>query len=148
MTIGTLDGANVEIRERVGAENFLLFGMTAEEAEAHRGIAGHAAKSVADDPRLARAINDIRNGVFSPDDPARFHSIINNLTGSDYFLVCSDFSDYWRVQRRADRIYRDRTAWTRMTALNTARSGWFSSDRAVRDYMARIWDVEAVSVDE
>ena len=148
MTIGTLDGANVEIRERVGAENFLLFGMTAEEAEAHRGIAGHAAKSVADDPRLARAINDIRNGVFSPDDPARFHSIINNLTGSDYFLVCSDFSDYWRVQRRADRIYRDRAAWTRMTALNTARSGWFSSDRAVRDYMARIWDVEAVSVDE
>ncbi len=139
LTIGTLDGANVEIRERVGAENFIMFGMDADEAEKRRGVHNHAAKAVAECPRLARAIDDIRNGVFSPDAPDRFRRIADDLTSADYFLVSSDFADYWRAQREADVLYRDDRNWSRMAALNTARTGWFSSDRAVRSYMKQIW---------
>jgi starch phosphorylase len=139
-TIGTLDGANVEIRERVGAENFFLFGMTAEEAAARRLVPGHAAKAVAAEPRLAAALGAVRGGVFSPEEPGRYAHIVDNLTDHDYFLVASDFTDYWRAQREVDVAYRDRDAWTRMAALNTARSGWFSSDRTIRGYLADIWD--------
>jgi starch phosphorylase len=81
----------------------------------------------------------VRNGVFSPEEPGRYAHIVDNLTDHDYFLVASDFTDYWRAQREVDAAYRDRDAWTRMAALNTARSGWFSSDRTIRGYMADIW---------
>ena len=143
LTIGTLDGANVEIRERVGAENFILFGMNADEAEARRQTHHHAAEAVADCPRLARAINDIRKGVFSSDAPDRFHRMSDDLTNADYFLVSSDFADYWRAQREADSLYRDEQNWSRMAALNTARTGWFSSDRAIRSYMDQIWSTKS-----
>ena len=139
LTVGTLDGANVEIRDHVGAENFFLFGMTAEEVVARRAIEGHAGKAIAADPRLAAALDAIHQGAFSSDDPGRFHDITGNLRGPDYFLVCSDFTDYWRAQREVDAAYRDQGRWTRMAALNTARSGWFSSDRTIRGYMADIW---------
>jgi starch phosphorylase len=139
LTVGTLDGANVEIRDHVGAENFFLFGMTAEEVVAQRAVPDHAARAIAADPRLSAALDAIHTGVFSADDPARFHDISGNLRGPDYFLVCSDFSDYWRAQREADAAFRDAAHWTRMSALNTARSGWFSSDRTIRGYMADIW---------
>ncbi len=143
LTIGTLDGANVEIRERVGAENFILFGMNAAEAEERRLIHRHAEQAIADCPRLARAIDDIRNGVFSPEAPDRFQRITNDLTNADYFLVASDFADYWQAQRRADTLYLDLENWARMAALNTARTGWFSSDRAVLGYMNEIWDTKS-----
>ena len=140
LTIGTLDGANVEIREHVGEENFFLFGMTAEEVMARRQVEGHAWQAISSDPRLARAIDALRNGTFSGGDHDRFRGIADNIAGPDYFLVASDFSDYWRVSREVDRAYRDAGHWARMAALNTARSGWFSSDRTIRGYASQIWD--------
>lgn len=144
LTIGTLDGANVEIRERVGADNFFLFGMTAEEVMERRKVADHAARAVAADKRLARAIEAVRTGVFSPTEKDRYAGIVANLTGPDYFLVSSDFTDFWRSQREVDATYSDPARWSRMAALNTARSGWFSSDRTIRGYMADIWDAESL----
>jgi len=139
LTIGTLDGANVEIRDHVGAENFFLFGMTAPEVVARRATPDHAAHAIEAEPRLRAALDAIHEGAFSMGDPARYHDITGNLRGPDYFLVCSDFGDYWRAQRLADDAYRDPARWTAMAALNTARSGWFSSDRTIRGYMADIW---------
>ena len=146
LTVGTLDGANVEIREHVGADNFFLFGMTAEEVVARRNIHQHAARAVAADAHLARALRDIEAGVFSPDDRSRFRSIVENVTGADYFLVASDFSDYWRAQREADALYRDPAQWAQKAALNTARTGWFSSDRTIASYMETIWDAQPVDM--
>ncbi|MBF9036428.1 glycogen/starch/alpha-glucan family phosphorylase [Rhodobacterales bacterium HKCCE2091] len=143
-TIGTLDGANVEIRDRVGAENFFLFGMTADEVVARRELDGHAAKAIAADPRLKRAVALIRDGGFSPGEPDRYAHIAANVSGHDYFLVASDFTDYWRAQREADAAFADQTGWRRMAALNTARSGWFSSDRTIRGYMHDIWGAKAL----
>ena len=139
LTIGTLDGANVEIRERVGAENFFLFGMTAEEVVARRAIEGHAAEAIAADARLAAALEAVRSGVFSPEDPGRYHNIAENVSGADYFLVASDFTAYWNAQRDVDAAFRDAARWHRMAARNIARSGWFSSDRTIRGYLADIW---------
>ncbi|MCG6902326.1 MAG: glycogen/starch/alpha-glucan phosphorylase [Rhodobacter sp.] len=139
LTIGTLDGANVEIREQVGAENFYLFGMTADQVVARRSVPGHAVKAVAAEPRLAAALKAIRSGVFSPEEPGRYAGIVSNVGGDDYFLVASDFADYWRAQRDVDAAFTDQQAWARMAALNTARSGWFSSDRTIRGYLADVW---------
>jgi len=144
LTVGTLDGANVEIRDHVGAENFFLFGMTAPEVVARREIHDHAQQAIDADPRLAAALDAIQQGAFSTDDPGRYHDITGNLRGPDYFLVCSDFSDYWRAQRDVDAAYLDTGHWTRMAALNTARSGWFSSDRTIRGYMADVWGATSI----
>ncbi|GAA5066484.1 glycogen/starch/alpha-glucan phosphorylase [Roseibacterium beibuensis] len=144
LTIGTLDGANVEIRERVGEENFFLFGMTADEVVARRKIKDHAAKAIAVDPRLAAALAAVRDGTFCAEEPDRYAHIVQNLSGPDYFLVSSDFTDYWRAQREVDAAYRDADGWTRMAARNTVRSGWFSSDRTIRGYMADVWGAEPV----
>ena len=89
--------------------------------------------------RLARALDAIRSGVFSPDEPDRYAHIAENLAGPDYFLVSSDFTDYWRASREADAAFADPATWTRKAALNTARSGWFSSDRTIQGYMQDIW---------
>ncbi|MGS4944093.1 glycogen/starch/alpha-glucan phosphorylase [Meridianimarinicoccus sp. RP-17] len=145
-TIGTLDGANVEIREHVGAENFFLFGMTAPEVIERRTIDDHAAQAISDDPRLARALDAIRGDVFSRGDAGRHAGVADNLAGHDYFCVCSDFTDYWRAQRAVDAAYGDRSAWGHMAALNTARSGWFSSDRSMRGYLADIWGAKPAIV--
>jgi starch phosphorylase len=145
LTIGTLDGANVEIRELVGAENFFLFGMTAAEVVARRAVDGHAAKAIAADPRLGAALATLRDGTFSPQNPGLFAGIAEDLSRKDYFLVCSDFTDYWRAQREVDAAFADSREWMRRAALNTARSGWFSSDRAIRGYMTDIWNAQAVA---
>ena len=142
LTIGTLDGANVEIRDHVGADNFFLFGMTAAEVVARRDVDGHAAQAVENDPRLARALDALRNGTFAGGDHDRFRGIADNVAGPDYFLVASDFTDYWRASREADQAFRDPARWMRMAALNTARSGWFSSDRTIRGYVADIWNAQ------
>jgi starch phosphorylase len=144
LTIGTLDGANVEIRERVGAENFFLFGMTAEEVVARRQVPDHAAQAIAASPRLAQALEQIDSGLFSDGDTERYAALTGNLRHHDFFVVCSDFDAYWDAQRRVDAAYRDREGWMRAAALNTARSGWFSSDRTIRGYMAEVWDVPAL----
>ncbi|WP_417279034.1 glycogen/starch/alpha-glucan phosphorylase [Celeribacter sp.] len=143
-TIGTLDGANVEIRDHVGEENFFLFGMLADEVMQRRMIHDHAQQAIHADPRLGRALQALRDGTFSPEDPGRYTHIADNLTWSDYFLVCSDFTDYWRAQREVDKAYLDPKSWAKMAALNTARSGWFSSDRTIRGYMCDIWGAESL----
>jgi starch phosphorylase len=139
MTVGTLDGANVEIREHVGAENFFLFGLTADEVVARRAEPGHAARAIAADPQLARALEALKDGTFADGDRDRWSAIVANLTGPDYFLVCSDFTDYWRAQREVDAAYREPDDWMRRAALNVARSGWFSSDRTIRGYLRDVW---------
>ena len=144
-TLGTLDGANVEIREHVGPENFFLFGMTAEEVFARRQVEGHAAKAVDADPRLARALDALRNGTFGDGDHDRFRGIADNIHGPDYFLVASDFTDYWRANREVEAAFEDRAGWAKMAARNTARSGWFSSDRTISGYARDIWSAESVN---
>ncbi len=144
LTIGTLDGANVEIRERVGKENFLLFGMTADEVDTRRAMSDHAAKAISASPRLAAALEAVKSGVFSSDDPDRYRGIVDNVSGPDYFLVASDFDDYWRAQRDADLLFADKATWNRKAALNTSRSGWFSSDRTIESYNRDIWSLTSL----
>ncbi len=144
LTIGTLDGANVEIREQVGADNFFLFGMLADEVMQRRMMHDHAQQAIHADPRLARALDALRSGRFNPEDPGRYTHIADNLTWSDYFLVCSDFTDYWRAQREVDQVYTEPQTWAKMAALNVARSGWFSSDRTIRGYMCDIWGAKSL----
>ena len=143
-TIGTLDGANVEIREHVGAENFFLFGLTAEEAQAKRGEHGYARRTIEASPRLSRALGQIGAGVFSGGDVHRYGDVLHNLYEHDYFLVSCDFDSYFETQRRVDAVYRDVGQWTRMAAANTARMGWFSSDRTIRGYARDIWGAAPV----
>ena len=144
LTLGTLDGANVEIREHVGAENFFLFGMTAEEVVARRQVADHAGKAIAAEPRLARALATLTDGTFSSGDRELFKGIADNISGADYFLVASDFMSYWDASREVDATFAHPARWARMAAANTALSGWFSSDRTIRSYMSQVWDIQPV----
>ena len=118
--------------------------MTAPEVVARRAVPEHARKAIDASPLLAAAIDDIGRGVFSPGDPDRYHDIVENLRWSDYFLVCSDFAAYYDMQREVDAVYNDQDRWIRMAALNTARTGWFSSDRTIRGYMNDVWSAHSV----
>jgi len=144
-TIGTLDGANVEIRDCVGAENFFLFGMTASEVVARRRLPDHASLAIADSPLLQDVLQLLAEGRFSPEDPDRYHGIVDRMWHHDYFLVASDFDAYVAAQRRVDAAWRDRDAWMRMAARNTSRVGFFSSDRTIRGYMRDIWGAAPVT---
>jgi starch phosphorylase len=145
ITIGTLDGANIEIREHVGADNVVIFGMTAAEVAARREMQFVGAEAVAASPRLAAVIESLANGEFSPDDRGRYLPIVEALTAYDRFMVAADFDAYWRAQRDVDRLWRSEGDWWRTAILNTARMGWFSSDRAIRDYAREIWNVPVSS---
>jgi starch phosphorylase len=141
LTIGTLDGANIEILERVGPENIFIFGLTAQQAEEHRrqGLSGR--ETIAASPALAAVLEAIGSGVFSHDDPQRYHELIDILTDHDHFLVTADFDAYVATQQRVASRWHNRSAWWRSSVLNTARMGWFSSDRAIREYAEDIWNV-------
>ncbi len=141
LTIGTLDGANVEMRERVGPENIFIFGLTAEEVARRRLGGVLPAGAIEASPRLRRAFDLIESGHFSPDDPGRFRPLLDDLTRFDHFLVTADFDAYDAAQAGVEVAYADRPGWWRRAALNTARLGWFSSDRTVRDYAREIWRV-------
>ncbi len=143
LTIGTLDGANVEIRERVGAENFFLFGMTADEVIIRRKNVNHAREAIEHSQALKDVLQMVAEGRFSPDQPDRYHGLVDRTWNSDYFLVSADFADYQRAQAEVDDAYADRDRWARMAAINTARMGFFSSDRAIRGYMDDIWDAKS-----
>ncbi|HSQ54751.1 MAG TPA: glycogen/starch/alpha-glucan phosphorylase, partial [Gemmata sp.] len=144
LTIGTLDGANVEIRERVGAENFFLFGLTAEQVEA-RWKAGYTpATELAANAELRRVLAAIADGMFSPGDRSMFRALVDNLVLHDPFLVLADFAAYLECQDRVNASYADREAWTKKSILNVARMGWFSSDRSIREYCDEIWHVQAI----
>ena len=144
-TIGTLDGANVEIRDHVGAENFFLFGLTAAEANAKRSDHGYSRRAIEASPKLSRVLGQIAAGVFSNGDRYRYSDILHNLYEHDYFLVSCDFDEYFAKQREVDSVYQDTARWTRMAAANTAGMGWFSSDRTIRGYAKDIWDAKSVS---
>lgn len=141
LTIGTLDGANVEIRDHVGDDNIFIFGLTADQVGDLRKN-GYTPRNVIDrTPALAEALKQIHSGVFSPDDVNRYRNLVQNLYDSDWFLVTADFDDYYATQRKVDTVWRDQAEWNRMAILNTARVGWFSSDRTIRQYGAEIWGV-------
>lgn len=142
LTIGTLDGANVEIAEAVGADNIFIFGLTADEVAARFAARHDPAACIAAEPRLAEALEQIAGGVFSPDDPHRYAGLVDSLRSSDWFMVTADFTAYCEAQSRVEAAWRDRDAWTRSAVLNTANMGRFSSDRTIRGYARDIWDAE------
>jgi starch phosphorylase len=139
LTIGTLDGANVEIRDRVGHDNMFIFGLTAEGVEEKRRQGYKPREIVEGNPRLKAALAAIRSGAFSPDQPDRFAPLVNNLYESDYFMNTVDFEAYCAAQAAAVQAYRDSARWWRSAVLNTARVGWFSSDRTIREYDEKVW---------
>jgi starch phosphorylase len=146
LTIGTLDGANVEIREEAGAENFFLFGLTAEEVARVKASGYRPQNWVAGDPELAGAVRLIESGHFSRGDAEVFQPLVENLTRHDPFLVLADYAGYVACQEEVSAAWGDAERWTRMSILNTARSGKFSSDRAIREYCDEIWHVAPVTV--
>jgi starch phosphorylase len=146
LTIATLDGANVEIRERVGADNIFIFGLTTEEVAARRREDPAGAVAIAASPRLAEVLAQLESGLFSPDDRDRYRGLVGALREHDHFVVCADFESYSRTQTAVRRLWRDPDAWWRMATLNVARMGWFSSDRAIREYADDIWRVPVLPV--
>jgi starch phosphorylase len=146
LTIGTLDGANVEMREEAGPENFFLFGLNVDEVHELKARGYHPRSYVEGNPELAKAISTIADGVFSHGDTGVFAPLVSNLVDHDPFLVLADYADYIRCQGEVDRTWHDQQAWTRMSILNSARSGKFSSDRSIAEYCDEIWNVAPVSI--
>ena len=146
LTIGTLDGANVEMREEAGPENFFLFGLNVNEVQEllHKGY--HPRDYIDGNPELAAAIALISDGRFSHGDTEVFAPLVSNLVDHDPFLVLADYADYIRCQQEVDRTWHDPQAWARMSILNSARSGKFSSDRSIAEYCDEIWNVHPVTI--
>ena len=145
LTVGTLDGANIEIGEAVGRENIFIFGLTAEEVAAGRAEGHRPEQCIAADPVLAEVLEQIDSGLFSPDEPSRHAALVDNLRRHDWFMVTADFAPYLEIQRRIDAAWGERDDWNRRAVLNTARMGWFSSDRTIRGYARDIWDATPAS---
>jgi starch phosphorylase len=139
LTIGTFDGANIEIRERVGCENIFIFGLRAAEVAERRGNGTDTADIIAASPPLAQAIDAIASGVFSPGDPQRFDRLTHALRRTDDYMVTADFADFFATQRRIDALYRQKEPWAKACIMNIAGMGWFSSDRAIHTYAKEIW---------
>jgi starch phosphorylase len=146
VTVGTLDGANIEIRERVGADNFFLFGLNADEVFALKERGYNPMDIYHENGELKGVIDSIVSGQFSDGDPELFRPVIDSLLYQDEYLLLADYQSYLAVQGQAAAAYRDRDVWTRMSILNTARCGYFSSDRSMRQYCKEIWSVEPVPV--
>ncbi len=141
LTIGTLDGANIEIKDRVGDDNIFIFGMTADEVEAKRAN-GYDPRNVIDGSNeLRQAVSAVASGVFSPDDKTRYAGLMGGLYDGDWFMLAADFDSYATAQRAVDTRWNDRDAWVASTVRNVARVGWFSSDRTIREYAREIWTV-------
>jgi glycogen phosphorylase len=146
LTIGTLDGANVEIRDEVGADNFFLFGLTVAEVERIKREGYRPADYIGRNDELKAVLELIAGGHFSHGDTEVFHPLVESLTYHDPFLVLADYGAYVDCQDRVNAAWQDTEAWTRMSILNTARSGKFSSDRAIAEYCDDIWNVGPVTV--
>ena len=139
LTVGTLDGANVEIRERVGAENFFLFGMTVDEVEKKYTEGYNPASYYEADPRLKQAIDMVADGTFSNGDRNAYSPLVADWLTKDWFMTLADFSAYMGIQSEIEALYADELEWNRKAVLNVANSGYFSSDRSMEDYLERIW---------
>ena len=147
LTIGTLDGANVEIRDAVGPENFFLFGLTAEEV-AKRKADGYSPRVIYEaNPALREAIDMIGSGFFSNGDRELFRPLVESLVNHDDYMLLADYQSYVDCQQRVSEAYRDQKNWTRMSILNSARVGRFSSDRSIREYCRDIWNVTPLSIE-
>ena len=147
VTTGTLDGANIEIREHVGEENFFLFGLTTSEVMALKQQGYRPLDFYYNNPQLKAVIDSIAQGAFSAGDTELFRPIVDALLYHDEYLVCADYQSYIDCQAAAAAAYEDQEQWTRMSILNTARCGFFSSDRAMRQYSGDIWGVEPLTVE-
>jgi starch phosphorylase len=148
LTIGTLDGANVEMQEEVGAENIFIFGLTADEVTDLKSRGYRPRDYYERDPELKLVIDMIAGGAFSPQQRDLFAPLVESLMNSDHYLLFADYASYVACQVRVAELYRDQDAWTRMAILNTARMGKFSSDRSIAEYAADIWNAKPVLVDE
>ena len=146
LTIGTFDGANIEILEEVGEENFFLFGLKTEEIAAVKAQGYRPSEFYDNNPELREVIDLVRKGFFSRGDADLFRSLIDTLVWSDPFMVMADFQFYSECQARVNENYKDQDSWTRKSILNTARSGRFSSDRTIREYCREIWRVQSVPI--
>jgi starch phosphorylase len=146
VTIGTLDGANVEIRERVGEDNFFLFGHTTEQVAELDRLGYHPMSWIEQDPMVRDVLSLIGSGHFSDGDRDLFHPLLASLTSHDPFKVMADLADYRRAQEEADRAWMDRPRWAGMSLANTMGCGFFSSDRSIQEYAERIWKVESLPV--
>jgi starch phosphorylase len=146
LTIGTLDGANVEIREEVGAENFFLFGLTAEQVQELKSRGYRPLDHYEQNAELRDVLDFIASGALAGGDTSLFRSLVENLLGSDPFLVLADYQAYVACQEQVSQLWRDEQAWARKSILNAARMGKFSSDRSIRDYCRQIWNVTPVSI--
>jgi starch phosphorylase len=146
LTIGTLDGANIEIRDEVGADNFFLFGLSTPEVYALKAGGYRPMDFYESNPQLRDVIDLIRSGFFSRGDADLFRPLIDGLLHHDPYMLMADFQSYVDCQARVSEVYRDPDRWTRMSILNTARSGKFSSDRTIREYCGEIWRVNSVPI--
>jgi starch phosphorylase len=146
LTIGTLDGANVEIREEVGAENFFLFGLTAEQVHELKAKGYDPKKYYDSDPELREAIDQISSGFFSGGDRNLFKPIVDSLLYGDPYLLFADYRSYLESQGQVSLVYKDQAKWTRMSILNVARMGKFSSDRSIKEYCDKIWEARPLPV--
>jgi starch phosphorylase len=139
LTLGTLDGANIEIRDHVGAENLFIFGLTAAEVAARRALGLDMTEEITRSPALAEVLAALADGQFSPDDRHRYKGLVQALRHHDFFMVCADFDAYCASQRDVAALWRDVPAWWQRAVLNTAGMGWFSSDRTILEYAREIW---------
>jgi starch phosphorylase len=146
LTIGTQDGANIEIRREVGAENFFMFGLTAPEVDRLRAQGYRPAAFYESNSELRQVIDLIREGFFSRGDPAMFRPIVDGLLNWDTYMLLADFQSYADCQAHVGRAYEDGRHWSRMSILNVARSGVFSSDRTIQEYADEIWRVPRVPI--
>ena len=144
LTIGTLDGANIEIREKAGAENFFLFGLDAQQVQATRAQYDPN-RMIAEDKDIRRVMEMLEGGRFNASEPGIFDILIAGLRNSyDQWLTIADFRSYIDAQRRVNDQYQDQQLWNRKSIINSATSGWFSSDRTIGQYAEEIWDVRPV----
>ncbi|MBD8064131.1 glycogen/starch/alpha-glucan phosphorylase [Devosia sp. PTR5] len=141
ITIGTMDGANVEMHKEVGADNIVIFGLSTEEVEDKRSRNEVPRTAIDSSPRLSEALESIASGVFSPDDPHRYRDLIGGLYDHDWFMVARDFDSYWDAQMRVNALWNNKPKWLGMAIRNTAAVGFFSSDRTIRQYAHDIWNV-------
>jgi starch phosphorylase len=145
LTIGTLDGANVEIREEVGADNFFLFGLTTEEVNNVKERGYNPRGYYESNPNIRETIDQIGSGVFSKGDRELFSPLIDSLLNRDEYMLLADYQSYVDCQDRVSKAFKDKRRWTQMSILNVARMGKFSSDRSIREYCDNIWKVKSLN---